>query len=47
MFAKAPLSPQFYGWLFQLGADAKLLGSKKAVDEYRTYLRDIAALYGI
>lgn len=47
VFAKAPLSPQFYGWLFQLGADAKLLGSKKAVDEYRTYLRDIAAFYGI
>lgn len=47
VYARAPLSPQFYGWLFQLGTDVKLLGSKKAVEAYKSYLRDTAAFYGI
>lgn len=45
VYTRAPLCPQLFGWLFQLGTNVKLLGSKKAVEEYRTYLRDIAALY--
>lgn len=46
VYTRAPLSPQFYGWLFQLGASLKLLGSKKAVEEYCSYLREVTALYG-
>lgn len=45
VYTRAPLCPQFFGWLFQLGSHVRLLGSKKAVEEYRKHLRDIAALY--
>lgn len=45
VYAQAPLCPQFFGWLFQLGSHVKLLGSKRAVEAYRTHLHDIAALY--
>lgn len=45
VYTRAPLCPQFFGWLFHLGSHVRLLGSKKAVEEYRTYLHDIAALY--
>lgn len=45
VYTRAPLCPQFFGWLFQLGPHVKLLGSKRAVEAYRTHLHDIAALY--
>lgn len=45
VYTRAPLCPQFFGWLFQLGPHVKLLGSKRAVEAYRTHLHDVAALY--
>lgn len=45
VYARAPLSPQFFGWLFQMGAYVKLLGSKKAVAMYKDYLQEALAMY--
>lgn len=42
---KAPLSPQFYGWLFQLGDNIKLISPKFAIEEYKEYCTDILKNY--
>lgn len=43
--AKVVLSPQFYGWLFALGSDAKIISPQSAVEEYRAYLDNARAVY--
>lgn len=42
---KAPMSPQFFGWLFQLGESIKLLSPRHAVEEYKEYLACVLAMY--
>lgn len=42
---KAPLSPQFFGWLFQLGDNIKLVSPKIAIEEYKEYCIDILKHY--
>lgn len=42
---RAPLSPQFYGWLFQLGNHIKIVHPNSAIKEYRKYLNDILNVY--
>ncbi|MEE1420116.1 MAG: WYL domain-containing protein, partial [Eggerthellaceae bacterium] len=37
-YVKAPLSPQFYGWLLQLGPLVKLISPTEAVDEFNALL---------
>lgn len=37
-YVKAPLSPQFYGWLLQLGPLVKLISPTEAVDEFNVLL---------
>lgn len=39
------VSPQFYGWLFGLGADAQILAPKSVQDEFREQLAAVAARY--
>lgn len=34
------VSPQFFGWIFGLGKDVKVVGPSKVVDEMREYARD-------
>lgn len=43
--AKVVLSPQFYGWLFALGDEAKLVSPQSAVDKYRQYLDKSLEIY--
>lgn len=38
--AKAPLSPQFYGWLLQLGDAVRITSPKKAAQEYEHAVRE-------
>lgn len=33
-YVKAPLSPAFFGWVFQLGPYVKIMSPKRAVDEF-------------
>lgn len=42
---KAPLSPQFFGWLLQLGTHIKILGPKKVIGEYKEYLANVMEIY--
>lgn len=42
---KAPLSPQFFGWLFQLTTNAKLVAPKKAIEKYQGYCQELLHLY--
>ncbi len=42
---KAPLSPQFYGWLFELKPGIKLIYPNDAINEFVGYLRDTLAQY--
>lgn len=37
-YVKAPLSPQFYGWLLQLGPLVKLISPTEAVNEFNALL---------
>ena len=39
------LSPQFFGWLFSFGPQAKLVTPKAARDRFSAYVEDVAALY--
>ncbi|MDD3242920.1 MAG: WYL domain-containing protein [Eubacteriales bacterium] len=41
------VSPQFFGWLFGLGAGACLTGPQNVVEELRKYLEGIGALYSL
>lgn len=43
---KVVLSPQFYGWLFALGNEAKLVSPQSAVEEYKAYIDNAKAVYG-
>ena len=43
--AKVVLSPQFYGWLFALGDEAKLVSPQSAVDKYLDYLDKSKGIY--
>ena len=45
VYAKAPLTPQFYGWLLQMGSDVRILSPSRAVEEYKTYLTDALKPY--
>lgn len=40
------VSYQFFGWIFALGADVKLLGPEDVVKEYRNELAKMMKLYG-
>lgn len=42
---KAPLSPQFFGWLLQLSTFIKIVQPQSAIDTYLKYLDDTRALY--
>ena len=42
---KAPLSPQFYGWLLQLGPLVKIISPKRAVDEFAAMLARTQKMY--
>lgn len=42
---KAPLSPQFFGWLFQLGDNIKLVSPRIAIEEYKEYCFNILKNY--
>lgn len=44
-YVRAPLSPQFYGWLLQLGNYIRIVSPKKARNEYRDYLTSALTLY--
>ena len=43
--AKVVLSPQFYGWLFALGDEARIISPQSAVKKYREYLDKSLAIY--
>ncbi len=45
VYAKAPLTPQFYGWLLQMGSEVRILSPSKAVEQYKTYLTDALKPY--
>lgn len=42
---KAPLSPQFFGWLFQLGDNIKLVSPNIAIEEYKEYCINVLKHY--
>ena len=42
---KAPLSPQFFGWLLQLSTFIKIVQPQSAIDTYLKYLDETRALY--
>ena len=42
---KAPLSPQFFGWLLQLSTFIKIVQPQSAIDTYLDYLDSTRALY--
>lgn len=42
---KVPLSPQFFGWLLQLGTHIKIVSPKKAVGMYKEYLASAMEMY--
>ncbi|MDO4842231.1 MAG: WYL domain-containing transcriptional regulator [Phoenicibacter congonensis] len=42
---KAPFSPQFYGWLFELKPGIKIIYPNNAINEFVGYLRDTLAQY--
>lgn len=44
-YVKAPLSPQFYGWLLQLGSLVKLIAPTEAVNEYTRLLKQTLNRY--
>ena len=39
------LSPQFFGWLFSFGDQAKLLTPKSAKEKFKAYLGEVADIY--
>lgn len=44
-YVKAPLSPQFYGWLLQLGPAVKIVSPKRAADEFARMLDRALLMY--
>ncbi|MCR4804777.1 MAG: WYL domain-containing protein [Clostridia bacterium] len=46
MSATVAVSPQFYGWLFGLGADAQILAPADVREAYKDMLARVAAQYG-
>ena len=44
-YVKAPLSPQFYGWLLQLGPLVKLISPTEAVNEFNALLNQTLNRY--
>ena len=44
--AEIVVSPQFYGWLFSFGTDARILSPQSVKDGFAEYLRQTAAQYG-
>ena len=44
-YVRAPLSPQFYGWLLQFGNHIRVVSPKKVVNEYKNYLNSALRLY--
>ena len=43
---KVRVSPQFWSWLFGLGAGARILEPPEAVNAYLRYARETLAPYG-
>lgn len=41
------VSPQFFGWIFSLGKDVKVMGPSDVVEQMREYARSFAANYGV
>lgn len=44
-YVRVPLSPQFFGWLLQLGSHIRIVSPSKAIDEYRCYLSEALSMY--
>ena len=44
-FVIATLPPTFWGWLFQFGSQAKVLGPERAVEMAKDAISDIADCY--
>ncbi|MBR1740163.1 MAG: WYL domain-containing protein [Ruminococcus sp.] len=44
--ADVQIAPTFWGWFFQFGSRATILGPEKVVDQAREYLKEIAGQYG-
>lgn len=39
------VSPNFYGWVFSFGKDAKILYPQSAIDGFKEYLNDVTDIY--
>ena len=39
------VSPNFFGWLFSFGKDARIIRPQRVLDEYKDYLKDVTELY--
>lgn len=39
------VSPQFYGWIFSLGTDVKIVGPENVVQGMSDYIKEISSLY--
>ena len=39
------VTSQFYGWIFGLGEDVKIVGPEEVVDEYKSYLSKNINIY--
>lgn len=44
-YVRAPLSPQFYGWLLQFGNYIRVVSPNKVINEYKDYLTSTLELY--
>lgn len=42
---KVPLSPQFYGWILQLGQNVEIIHPKRAIKEFNELLARVKAMY--
>ncbi len=42
---KVMLSPQFYAWLFGLGLKVKIISPKKAIDDFKSKIQELAPYY--
>lgn len=39
------VSPNFFGWLFSFGKDARVVRPQKVLDQYKDYLRNVTEIY--
>ena len=45
VYVKAPMSPQFFGWLLQLVPHAKIISPQRAIDEFKGWLDRAQKMY--